>query len=385
MDDNDEDVMPEDMYRDESGFVVTPLVHVGDFLTECEQVVGSEELMLPEKIQKSTGEMAEMMETTAEVVEELEKVCSPEMLHSPAEDDHPLDIGCSLGTSKGIPEGAEHLKTLQLRHKKYGKMDKRYRKTDVSRDCFNAAIDDEEEICVKKPTAVLSVTFFRASQAIHQSNVYRPHFVDRAILVMADQKLTALRDKIICAADLCVASGEYSQVPDAPQEPKQQDLYKSSYFVIEDTFYNDHRDPLSRDLSKVVLDWMKPKKTMQSKSMDDFTFNDLDIRLGYPYLYNHLGNCQHIMVFTDLRLLTNTDCQDPSMYPVLIHKPGWKRVICTCCNIYTSKWKTYADSFSNVDPSFYCEKCFKMLHYDKHDNKLGSFTAYPFVDPGIFS
>ncbi|XP_022104736.1 snRNA-activating protein complex subunit 3-like [Acanthaster planci] len=376
---------PSERYMDEPGFTVSPLLHVGDFLKECEKVLGSEEAMLPARIPKSNWEMAEMIGTEEEVVDELEKVCSVEMLHCPAEDDCPLNEG-SLGTPQGIPAGVEHLKTLQLRHKKYRKVEKRFRRTDVHLECYSAYIDQEEEVCVKKPMTILSVTLFRASQSIHHlKNVYRPTFIDRELLVLADQKLTALRDKIICAADMSVASGEYSQVPDAPQDVKQQDVYKSSYFLIEDTFYNDRRDPLSRDLSQVVTDWMKPKKTTYSKSMDDVTFNDLDIRLGYPYLYCHVGNCQHIMVFTDLRLLTNTDIQDLSKYPVLIHKPYWKRILCTCCNIYTAKWKTVGDSFSSIDPSFFCEKCFRMLHYDKEGNKLGSFTAYPFVDPSIFS
>ena len=31
------------------------------------------------------------------------------------------------------------------------------------------------------------------------------------------------------------------------------------------------------------------------------TFDQLSLRLGYPYLYCHHGNCEHLMAFTDMR------------------------------------------------------------------------------------
>ncbi|XP_033634605.1 snRNA-activating protein complex subunit 3-like [Asterias rubens] len=374
---------PQGCRWDGHGFVVSPMMHVGSFLGQCEEALENEDERLPTKMLKSDQELAEAMGTTLEIVHELGKVCGPESLKCPAEDVTPLDEGC-LGTEKGIPAGAEQLKTVQLRHRKYSRYERKYRKSEEHMDCFATYADDEEEDCVERTTAILDVTFFRPSEAISSKNVYRSFYIDRELLVLADQKLTELRDKIVCAADLFIPHGEYSECPDATKE-QAQDIYKSSYFLIEDDFYNDFRDSYSKDLSKCVVDWMKPRKTMTSKSMEDVTFNDLNIRLGYPYLYCHLGNCQHIMVFTDLRLLTNTDCQDLSRYPVLTHKPYWRRNICLCCGIYTARWVTLEDSFSTTDPSFFCEKCFRMLHYDKNGKKLGSFQAYPYVDPGIFS
>ena len=79
--------------------------------------------------------------------------------------------------------------------------------------------------------------------------MYRSFYIDRELLVLADQKLTELRDKIVCAADLFIPHGEYSECPDATKE-QAQDIYKSSYFLIEDDFYNDFRDSYSKDLSK---------------------------------------------------------------------------------------------------------------------------------------
>lgn len=51
----------------------------------------------------------------------------------------------------------------------------------------------------------------------------------------------------------------------------------------------------------------------------------------------------------------------------------------------TCRWVTNNDSLAPQDPSFFCDVCFQMLHYDAEGNKLGEFLAYPYVDPGIFN
>ena len=35
--------------------------------------------------------------------------------------------------------------------------------------------------------------------------------------------------------------------------------------------------------------------------MEDTKFEELKIRLGYPYYYCHQGNCEHLMIFDDMR------------------------------------------------------------------------------------
>ena len=53
--------------------------------------------------------------------------------------------------------------------------------------------------------------------------------------------------------------------------------------------------------------------------------------------------------------------------------------------MYTARWVTNKDSLAPEDPCFFCDVCFRMLHYDAEGNKLGDFLAYPYVDPGIFN
>ncbi len=41
--------------------------------------------------------------------------------------------------------------------------------------------------------------------------------------------------------------------------------------------------------------------TCTSKKMEETKFEELTIKLGYPYVYTHQGNCEHLLVFRDLR------------------------------------------------------------------------------------
>ena len=64
---------------------------------------------------------------------------------------------------------------------------------------------------------------------------------------------------------------------------------------------------------RVIIEWVEsnPERLAKSPRLDHFTqadmnttrFEQLSLRLGYPYLYCHHGNCEHGIVFTDLRLV----------------------------------------------------------------------------------
>lgn len=54
------------------------------------------------------------------------------------------------------------------------------------------------------------------------------------------------------------------------------------------------------------------------------------------------------------------------------------------CLIFT-RWITTNDRLAPMDPCLFCDKCFRMLHYDDQGNKLYDFQAYVYVDPGVFN
>ncbi|XP_072373161.1 snRNA-activating protein complex subunit 3 isoform X2 [Scyliorhinus torazame] len=168
-----------------------------------------------------------------------------------------------------------------------------------------------------------------------------------------------------------------------------KDLYKSAFFFFEGTFYNDARYSECRDLSRNVIEWAESHDRgcgkFSTAKMEDYTFNDMCIKVGYPYLYCHQGDCEHLIIISDVRIVHRDDCLDKTLYPCVTKKPWmWTRK-CSVCKLFIVRWVTNNDSFAPEDPSFFCDMCFRMLHYDADGNKMGVFLAYPYVDPGIFN
>lgn len=249
--------------------------------------------------------------------------------------------------------------------------------------------DDPKDI-IKMPEVILNIVFYRPYHMYdpgqsRKSRHYSPK-VEQRFIVLGSQTLTEVRDKFLCSADL-VIPGEFSENPNMSQGdiPATKDLYKSGFFYIGDTFYNDMRDPTCRDYSKVIIDWAAsdPAREIgpfQSKCMESTTFADLEIRLGYPYVYQHQGKCEHLMVFTDLRLVSKSDCLDRSLYPLYVGVTQSVQNMCMVCKALPSKWVTQHNDRLPYDTFFFCKTCFQNFNYTKDGEKIGDFVAYPYFD-----
>ena len=64
-------------------------------------------------------------------------------------------------------------------------------------------------------------------------------------------------------------------------------------------------DILAFFLLRTIIEWSESHDRgygkFQTAKMEDFTFNDLYIKVGFPYLYCHQGDCEHVVVITDIR------------------------------------------------------------------------------------
>eukprot|EP01018_Ginkgo_biloba_P025720 Gb_05446 [translate_table: standard] len=180
--------------------------------------------------------------------------------------------------------------------------------------------------------------------------------ITQEFLVLGRQPLTVLRDKIYCLTDQLMQKAE-QHVP-------------SGYFLIENVFYNDLRDPMAIDYSSPIIDWVRNKKDealekwkaitaagfkkkqralLQSSSQFDrlpffravdmaaTCFADLRFRLGIRYLYCHQGDCTHGIVIRDMRLIHPEDVQNKAAYPLLTFQPRVRHRKCTICDIYRAK------------------------------------------------
>ncbi|XP_077556505.1 snRNA-activating protein complex subunit 3-like isoform X1 [Haemaphysalis longicornis] len=208
--------------------------------------------------------------------------------------------------------------------------------------------------------------------------------IQAEIAVLGCQKLRSLRTKISCISDAALV-GDFSESTDDPVGPRASDLYKSGFFYIGDTFYNDMSDPSCKDYSQVIIDWAKnPRRKVgpfKTARMEESTFDDLELRLGYPYVYVHQGYCEHLMVFSDMRVIHPSDSQNVMDYPIVLKTfPFGKRVLCMLCKQSTCTWVVYENDRLTDDPFFLCKVCHTSFNYTADKKKIGHFRAQPFLD-----
>ena len=119
-----------------------------------------------------------------------------------------------------------------------------------------------------------------------------------------------------------------------------------------------------------VLKWAQEKSIghFTTQLMQNTEFMDLKIRLGFPYLYKHVGNCEHLVIFTSVRWVwqyltisaqnsrvifpcysvnvwkfdrlinPSSDCYVLSKYPIPKDRTRGRFTFCWCCNRLYAKW-----------------------------------------------
>lgn len=110
-----------------------------------------------------------------------------------------------------------------------------------------------------------------------------------------------------------------------------------------------------------IIDWVKSDNRFtnpglshfESGSMSESTFSDLSIRLGSHYLYGHQGDCQHVLIFTDVRIVHRTDVQNSLAYPLRTYQCKTRRKKCRVCDLYPAAYVTYGDKLGMENPLFF--------------------------------
>ncbi|KAL2098268.1 hypothetical protein ACEWY4_007475 [Coilia grayii] len=333
----------------------------------------------PEEVEDA--KLAELLELPIETLNELKDICSVNSLRSHP-DDSPVD--------QNVVPSDPKLACLRLRKRRQDYRETLVRDTIGRHENYSNELESAHKgLLPEDPTSVIP-----EGEIILSFNIIYPVIFDRfkhvrahqTLQVLGSQKLTELRDAICCVGDLQVF-GEFSNIPDATPQYISKDHFKSAFFYFEGVFYNDMRYPECRDISETIREWAKTHGFPEYKTakMEDTTFYELRMKIGYPYYYCHQGDCEHVMVLTDIRLIHPDDCRDRTLYPLLTHK---HRVItrkCCVCHLYISRWITTNDRLAPMDPCLFCDKCFRMFHYDAKGNKLYDFQAYVYVDPGVFN
>ncbi|CAK9802379.1 snRNA-activating protein complex subunit 3 [Anthophora quadrimaculata] len=204
-------------------------------------------------------------------------------------------------------------------------------------------------------------------------------WLNNVLAILGSQTLADLRDKISCIADYTI-SKECSNNLDNAIGPMAKDVYKSGFFFIEDTFYNDMRCSSNVDYSKVIIDWAERRPKLgpfKTALMEECRIDSLNLRFGFPWVYKHQGGCEHLVVFSNARFINCDDDLVVSAYPKIVRLRPTATKFCMICGIYTADWITIEHERIPHNPCYFCNICFMSYNY-VDGKKIGNFDAYAF-------
>lgn len=199
--------------------------------------------------------------------------------------------------------------------------------------------------------------------------------------VIGSQYLTELRDKIYCQCKFGPfydISDDYDAIVNTNADSQTTDnVDKPGFFFITDTFYNDTRQT-HIDYTTEIREWMERQPEIgkvKVKAMQETRFDELNVRMGFPQVYKHYGNCEHVLVFYDMRLLTSDDSLHRSDYPMLRMVSSSRSNICMVCGTMEASF-VVTNSITHIhEKTFLCKACFTSYHY-VDGKKIGDFQAY---------
>ncbi|XP_027073325.1 snRNA-activating protein complex subunit-like isoform X4 [Coffea arabica] len=271
--------------------------------------------------------------------------------------------------------------------------EKRERKRRVNRETVNLEVRSSktpEQVPVHFPEVILCLEVYHNRRTWSKTQEF---------LVLGRQFLTEVRDMIYCLTDeIMKKAGKHDA---------------SGYFLVEDVFCNDTRDPYAIDYCQPIFKWLehsrnvalekwefivageqqqhqKRKAFLDSNEklqlphfkvvdMQKTRFCDLGFRLGAGYLYCHQGDCKHLIVIRDMRLIHPEDVQNRAAYPLITFQSKVRFRKCSVCNIYKATKVTVDDKWAQENPCYFCELCYYMLHYADGSLLYSDFSVYDYL------
>lgn len=196
--------------------------------------------------------------------------------------------------------------------------------------------------------------------------------------VLGSNLLSDLRDRFYCHCNY----GPFFDISDDPHNVPEHDFDPTNpgFFFIHNTFYNDTRNAADADYSELILKWFKRFDyvgELKTGIMQDTKFEDLEIRFGYPCVYQHHGACEHIFCITSVNLLDNSDSLVEASYPTLIATGRKRSTLCEICGQTDASFLVTNCALHVKDPLKVCGGCFFSFHYESDGvTKTCSFNAY---------
>ncbi|XP_055918745.1 snRNA-activating protein complex subunit 3 [Eupeodes corollae] len=226
---------------------------------------------------------------------------------------------------------------------------------------------------------VVSIRFYRPKTDTPLKRRTYPTFSEE-FQCLGSNFLSELRDKISCVCN----KRRFFELSNNPRVENPEKLSDPGFFFIENTFYNDMRNPTNADYSEVIREWSAKKAKgyeklrFQTRSMEETRFIDLEVSLGFPQLYQHHGNCEHLFIFSYVELLSKHTCLVRELYPLLKSVNTYNAKFCHMCGKREYAYVVKNSKRQLHDPAYLCSVCFISFHY-VNGKKVDEFNAYRLV------
>ncbi|TYZ64068.1 hypothetical protein PybrP1_002670 [[Pythium] brassicae (nom. inval.)] len=199
----------------------------------------------------------------------------------------------------------------------------------------------------------------------------------QSFLVRESQTLADVVDLVVCAFDQRL--GDHAR--------------HSKLVYFGGAFYADRRSPESLDYADEIRTWVAASPARRatyggatgsgaSLAMETAAFRDLPLQIDVPGVYIHQGECEHLLRIRDARLPHDLDAPSRGgAFPLRLPNPLARALrSCFVCQQYSAKYICYGDRLGIADPMFFCERCYRVAHFDR-DGALvyRDFQSFPYI------
>ncbi|KAK0088437.1 hypothetical protein PV325_011966, partial [Microctonus aethiopoides] len=121
----------------------------------------------------------------------------------------------------------------------------------------------------------------------------------------------------------------------------------------------------SKNNSEPIINWAKTRKLgpFHTEKMEDVRVDSLTVRFGYPWVFQHQGNCEHLITFSDARLVNCNDHSAVANYPRIFRARPVKNAYCLMCIERPIHWIVIGNDRLPHDPCHFCHQCFIRYNY----------------------
>ncbi len=145
------------------------------------------------------------------------------------------------------------------------------------------------------------------------------------------------------------------------------------------------RSPRCSRLSDPIVMWSEHQERFALPGLAPYRQADMEltplsalrIRLGSQYLYQHQGDCRHVIVFTEMRMRAQDDIDNRAAYPLVLYRRKHEASLCCICETLTAVVVTVGDRLAPSSPALFCEQCYDALHLDTEGKLLcGDYQVF---------